>query len=114
MFSGIREDLSGSRVGGGQGGRSLQTNLSLRHAHLGFPKALVHLGHRKHGAFWIQKAQGVGLFPEEIPTLNVRYILGEFAGVFPEFFNLPSGEFRGPHDGTEFLGGQDFSPALAV
>lgn len=114
MFSGLREEVGRGRVGGGQGRRCLQTNLSLRHAHFGFLKALMQLGYRKHGAFRVQEAQGIGLFPEEIPALDVGDVFGEFTRVFPEFFNLPSGELRGSHDGTEFLGGEDFSPALTV
>lgn len=114
MFPGVPEEVGRGRVGGGQGGCGLQTNLSLRHAHFGFLKALMQLGYRKHRAFRVQESQGIGLFPEEIPALDVRDVLGEFAGVFPEFLNLPSGELRGSHDGTEFLGGEDFSPALTM
>ncbi len=83
MFPAVREEVGRGRVGGGQGGRSLKTNLSVRHAHLGFLMALMQLGHRKHGAFWVQEAQGVGLRPEEIPAFDVGDVFGEFPGVFP-------------------------------
>lgn len=114
LFPSVREEVGRGRVGGGQSRRRLQANLSFRHAHFSFLKALVQLVPWKHRAFRVQEAQGIGLFPEEIPALDVRDVLGEFPRVFPELFNLPGGELRGSHDGTEFLGGEDFSPALTV
>lgn len=114
MVPGTSQEVGRGGVGGRKCGRGLEADLGFGHACLDFSEPIMELGLWKHAPFWIQEAQGVGLLPEEVPPFDVGDVLGEFPSMFPELFDFPGGEAWSSHDGSEFLGREDFGATLAV